>query len=411
MRKSRIGIILAVLGPGIITASVDNDAGGIAIYSIAGAHFGYHFLWTLLPIGLFLIVIQEMSARMGVVTGKGFADLIRENYGVKITFWLMVILFFTNYANAISEFAGVAAGFEIFGVSKYISVPIAALFVWLLIVKGTYSIVEKIFLFASLFYVTYAISAFMTGPDWGEVLTRTVVPSFEMKPGFIIMLVALVGTTIAPWMQFYLQSSVVEKGLHIEDYRVTKYDVIIGSFITVLVALFIMVACSMTLFPKGIKINDAQDAAMALMPLAGKYAGLIFAFGLINASLFAASILPLSTAYCICEGMGWEAGVNKTFKEAPQFMWLYTIIVIGGALIILIPKIPLIPIMVFSQVANGILLPFILIFILRLVNKRELMGDYVNSKGFNIIAWTCTVIMIILSAVMTIDLIVPGAIL
>lgn len=402
-----MAMILAILGPGIITASVDNDAGGIALYSIAGAHFGYVFLWTLLPIAVYLIIIQEMSARMGVATGKGFADLIRENYGVKITFYLMFFLFLTNVANAISEFAGVAAGFEIFGVSKYISVPAAAIFVWTLIVRGTYSSVEKIFLFASLFYFTYAISAFMTNPPWAEVLQQTVTPSFKFDPGYVVMFIGLVGTTIAPWMQFYIQSSVVEKGLRMEDYRVTRYDVIIGSFITVLVAMFIMVACSRTLFANGIRIESAKDAALALLPLAGDYAGLLFAFGLINASLFAASILPLSTSYCICEGMGWEAGVNKTFKEAPHFMWLYTVIVSVGAAVILIPDIPLIPIMVFSQVANGILLPFVLIFILKLINKKEIMGEYTNSTWFNILAWSCTVIMIALSVLFTLGVIFP----
>lgn len=408
IRNTRFWIILGIIGPGIITASVDNDAGGIAIYSIAGAHYGYMLLWTLIPIAVFLFVIQEMSARMGVVTGKGLADIVRESYGVKTTFYLMLFMFLTNVANTVSEFAGLAAGFEIFGVSRYVSVPLCAAAIWLLVIKGTYNVVEKVFLLASAFYLTYAVSAFMTQPEWSQVLEYAVKPSFKYDPSYILLLVGLVGTTISPWMQFYIQSSIVEKGLQVKEYKITRYDVVLGSVVTALVAFFIMIACAKTLFPADVRIESAKDAALALFPLAGKYAGGLFAFGLINASLFAASILPLSTAYSICEGMGWEAGVNKSFKEAPHFMWLYTFMIVVGALFILIPKIPLIPVMVFSQVVNGVILPVVLVFILKLINKKEIMGEHTNSKLFNVLALSCAGVMIILSLVMVMDMLFPS---
>ncbi len=300
---ARLTLMLAVIGPGVITANVDNDAGGITTYSLAGARFGYSLLWTLMPITVALIVIQEMCARMGVVTGKGLADLIREQFGVRVTFYIMAALLVTNLGNTIAEFAGVAAALEIFGVSKYLSVPAAALFVWWLIVYGTYRRVENVFLVACLFYVAYVVSGLMAHPPWGEVLVRMVVPEFHWRADYVVMLVGLVGTTIAPWMQFYLQSAVVEKGVRLADYRYTWYDVIVGCFIAVAVAMFIMVACAATLHQSHITIETAQDAAIALAPLAGKYCAALFAFGLFNASLFAASVLPLSTAYYVCEGV------------------------------------------------------------------------------------------------------------
>ncbi len=397
-------ILLSIIGPGIITANVDNDAGGIATYSIAGAHFGYSLLWSLIPITVALIVVQEMSARMGAVTGKGLAELIRENYGVKITFWLMVSLFICDLGNTAAEFAGWAASNELFGVSKYISVPIAALVVWLLVVKGSYRVVEKIFLVICLVYLVYIPAAILAKPDWTLVALNTMRPSFHFNNAYVVTLIGVVGTTIAPWMQFYLQSSVVEKGIRKEEYWASRIDVIVGCFLTDIIALFIIVSCAATLFPAGIKIESAKDAAVALAPLAGKYASVLFAVGLANASLFSASILPLATAYYICEGMGWEAGVSKTFKEAPQFMWLYTVLIAIGSMIVLIPKAPLIAIMWISQVINGIMLPFVLIFMLLLINKSALMEDYTNSKIFNKIAWATTVIMIALTGMFVVTM-------
>jgi Mn2+/Fe2+ NRAMP family transporter len=390
-------IFLAVVGPGIITSNVDNDAGGITTYSMAGAHFGYSLIWSLIPITLALIIIQEMSARMGVVTGKGLSDLIREHFGVRITFYLLVGLIITNFGNTIAEFAGIAASLEIFSVSKYLSVPAGAFLVWLLAVKGTYKSVEKIFLVACLFYVTYIISGFLVKPDWTAVKTNVLSPEFKFSPASFGMLIGLIGTTIAPWMQFYLQSAVVEKDIKVEDYKHSRADVIIGSFGVSIVAFFIIVVCAATLFKAGIRIETAKDAALALAPLAGKYCSVLFAFGLLNASLFAASILPLSTAYVVCEGMGWEEGVNKKFSEAPQFYGLYSLLIFLGAGVVLWPRIPLIPIMFISQVINGIVLPVILIFILILINNKKIMGNYTNKKSFDVLAWLVVVILIILS--------------
>lgn len=405
-RWKRVAIFLSIIGPGIITANVDNDAGGIATYSIAGAHFGYSLLWSLIPITIALVVIQEMSARMGAVTGKGLAELIRENYGVKITFWLMVFLFITDLGNTSAEFAGWAASNELFGINKYISVPIGAVMVWLLVVKGTYRIVEKVFLVICLVYLVYIPAAFLARPDWSAVALETIKPSFKFNNAYIVTLIGVVGTTIAPWMQFYLQSSVVEKGVRKEQYWASRIDVIFGCFMTDIVAFFIIVACGATLFKAGIKVDSAEAAAISLAPIAGKYASILFAVGLANASLFAASILPLATAYYICEGMGWEAGVNKTFKEAPQFMWLYTFLIAIGALIVLIPKAPLIAIMWVSQVVNGVMLPFVLIFMLSLINKKELMENYTNSRTFNRIAWSATIVMVVLTGMFVVTLFV-----
>ncbi len=398
--RKRMLVFLAVLGPGIITASVDNDAGGIATYSIAGAHFGYSLLWTLLPITAALIVVQEMVARMGVVTGKTLADLIREKFGVRPTVFLLAALVAANFGNIVAEFAGWAAALEIFGVTKYLSVPLGAAAVWFLVVKGTYRVVEKIFLAAATVYFTYAVSAWLGNPPWGTVARELVTPRFRAESAYLVMLIGMVGTTIAPWMQFYLQSAVVEKNIQIEDYSLCRLDVVMGCLVTDLVALSIIVACAATLFTAGVEIRDAKDAALALAPLAGKYASYLFAIGLANASLFSASILPLSTAYPVCEGMGWESGIDKDFRSAPHFFWLYTLLIVGGAATVLYPQAPLILIMLFSQVANGILLPFVLIFMLRLANDRELMGEHVNSRLLNGIAWTTTVVMILLTVLL-----------
>jgi Mn2+/Fe2+ NRAMP family transporter len=400
---------LAVIGPGIITANVDNDPGGITTYSLAGAHFGYKLLWTLIPITIALIIVQEICARMGAVTGKGLADLIRENFGLRSTFLLLVGLLFTNWANTVTEFAGVAAGAELLGVSKYISVPLAAVLVWLLVVKGSYKRVERVFLCASLFYITYIISGFLARPQWGDVFSQMLRPQgLVWNNTTIFMVIGMVGTTIAPWMQFYLQASIVEKGVTAKEYRISRWDVIVGCFVAAIVAFFIVAACGATLYPQGIRINDAHQAAEALGPLAGRYAKLLFAFGLLNAGIFAASILPLSTAYFVCEGMGWESGVNKDWTEAPAFFTLYSALILFGSMVVLIPKVSLVWLMVISQVLNGILLPVVLIYMLILSNDKRLMGQYTNSPVFNAIAWITTIVMSGLSIALLVSAVVPG---
>ena len=401
-------LFLAILGPGIITANVDNDAGGITTYSLAAANYGYAILWMMIPTTIALVVIQEMCARMGAVTGKGLSDLIRESFGVKVTFYVMIALLLTNMGNSISEFAGIAASLEIFGISKYISVPVCAVLVWLLIVKGSYKVVEKVFLVACLVYIAYPIAAFMAGPDWNVVLKATVTPTFKSDSAYLMTLIGIVCTTIAPWMQFYQQAAVVEKGITADQYNFSRIDVIFGCIMAIVVAFFMMVACASTIHIHGLKIETAADAALALKPLVGQYASTLFAFGLFNASLFGACILPLSTAYYICEGMGWESGVNKDFEQAPQFFWLFTIIIFVSAVLILIPNAPLMTIMFISQVVNGAVLPFVLFFMIMLINDRKLMGAFVNGPTFNIIAWVIVVVMIVLTCIMTLDMAVPG---
>lgn len=395
--RKRLLFFLSIVGPGIITANVDNDAGGITTYSLAGAHYGYGLLWSLIPITVLLIMVQEMVARLGVVTGKGLSDLIREEFGVKTTFLVLLALLLTNLGNIMAEFAGLAASLEILGVNRYIAIPAGGFLVWFLVVKGSYRFVEKVFLAACTIYLSYIISGFMAHPPWGGVFREMVQPRLQLDRPYVMMLIGVVGTTIAPWMQFYQQSSIVEKGIRIKDYRYVRWDVIIGCVMAVVVAFFIVVACAATLHVHRIPIRTAEDAAVALAPLAGKYASLLFALGLANASLFAASILPLSTAYVICEGMGWEAGINKDFREAPQFMWLYTGLIILGGGLVLIPGAPLILIMLLSQVINGLLLPFILIFILLLINKRKLMGTFKNSPLYNKLSWAAVGILVLLS--------------
>jgi NRAMP (natural resistance-associated macrophage protein)-like metal ion transporter len=398
-----LAVFFALFGPGIITSNVDNDAGGITTYSLAGSEFGLSLLWTLIPITLALIVIQEMCARMGVVSGKGLSDLIRERFGARATFYLMIALFLTNLGNAISNFAGVAASMEIFGVNKYVSVPLSAFFVWWLVVKGSYKSVEKAFLVACLFYISYIVSGFMVKPDWGDITSAFLTPTIELTPQYLTLAVGVVGTTIAPWMQFYLQSSVVDKGLKPEDYQYARMDVVFGSIIVNIVAFFIILLCAVTIHQAGIQIETAKDAALALAPLAGKYCTWLFAFGLLNASLFAASILPLSTAYTICEAFGWESSVNRKFAEAPQFYGLYSIMIILGAAVILFPDLPLIPIMFYSQVINGVLLPVILIFMLILVNDRRIMGKFTNGWVLNLISLITIAVLILLSGAMVIS--------
>lgn len=406
IRKRRILRFLAIMGPGIITASVDQDAGGITTYSLAGAQFGYGLLWSLFFIAIALAIVQEMGSRMGVVSGKGLAELIRERFGVRITFGVMVVLVLANLANTVSEFAGVAASLEIFGWSRYATVPLAALLASWLVVKGTYRLVERIFLGASLFYIVYLVSAFLAGPTWPTVLRQTVRPNFHIERDYITMLITLVGTTIAPWMQFYIQASVVDKGVRRQAYGYVKFDVWMGSLVASAVAFFIIVACGATLNTHGVRIETAEQAAMAIEPFAGQYATLLFGLGLLNASLFSAAIVPLSTAYAVCEGLGWDTGIDRSFHEAPGFFSIYLSMVGAGALLILWPRAPLITIMYLSQTLNGILLPAVLVFMLLLVNDQTIMGARVNSPAHNLIAWGTAFLMVMLTLLLLVTSIV-----
>jgi Mn2+/Fe2+ NRAMP family transporter len=396
--RRRLTLLLAVVGPGLITSNVDNDAGGITTYTQAGAHYGYLLLWSLIPMTIALYVTEEMCARMGVITGKGLSDLIREEFGFRSTFFVMVTGFLVDLANVVAEFAGVAAAMELFHVSKYISVPIAAFLVWILVLRGTYRQVEIIFFLACGFYVTYIISAIMAKPDWLTAAKMTVIPSMQFDSSYLVMLTGLIGTTIAPWQFFYLQAGFVEKKVSARQYPQARADVLLGSISCMVIVFFIIVCTAATLHAKGmIYITEARDAASALIPLAGPWAGYLFAFGLLNASLFAASILPLSTAHVICEGLGFEAGIDHKFKEARIFYSLYTVLIVVGAGVVLLPRAPLWKILIFSQVGNGIWLPFVVIFILLLVNRKDLMGEYVNTLTFNIVAWITAIAMIVLT--------------
>lgn len=406
--RVRLALLLAVVGPGIITANVDNDAGGITTYSVAGAHYGYSLLWMMPLVALALIIIQEMSARLGIVTGKGLADLIRESMGIRATAFILTVLVFANLANTVSEFAGVAASLEIFGISKYISVPLAAAVAWLLIVKANYRSVERIFLLASALYLAYVASGFMARPEWGAVAAASVTPSFRFDAGYVTIFVTIIGTTIAPWMQFYQQSSIIDKGLKITDMAYERLDVIIGSLFAVVVAAFITIACAATLFTHGLTIETAKDAAVALRPLAGTYAAALFALGLLNASVFSAAVLPLSTAYVVCEAFGWEAGVSRNWREAPIFFIIYTALIAVGAAIILLPIKSLVQTMLASQTLNGVLLPFVLIVMLRLVNDRRLMGRFVNGRLANAVSWGMVVVLILLTVILVMASVFPN---
>jgi Mn2+/Fe2+ NRAMP family transporter len=407
--RTRILLFLAVLGPGFITANVDNDPNGILTYSQAGAQFGYSLLWTIIPITLALIIVQEMCARMGVVTGKGLSDLIREEFGLRMTFIVMVLLIIVNFGNIIGEFAGIAGSLQLFHLSKYISVPVCAALVWLLAVRGDYKSVEKVFLTASVFYIAYIITGVLSGPSWRTAIVATIkLPSHAIwvQHDYVYMVVGVIGTTIAPRMQFYLQSSIVEKGVSVKNYAATRLDVIVGSIFTDVVAWFIIVACAATLWAHGMgNISMPADAAETMKPLAGPYAFLLFAFGLFNASFFAASVLPLSTAYTVCEGLGLESGIDKAFRQAPFFYWLYTLLIAGGAAIVLIPNFPLVQFAIFSQTLNGILLPIVIVFMLLLINRKDLMGRHINSRWFNLAAWLTAITVSVLSLIYIFQLI------
>lgn len=400
--RRHIAVFFAVIGPGFITAMVDNDAGGIFTYSQAGARYGYLPLWTLAPITLLLVVTQEMCARMGAVTGKGLSDLIREEFGLRTTFFVMMLLVLTNLTNVMANFAGVASSLELFGISRYLTVPAAAAGVWLLVVKGTYERVEKVFLAASSVYICYVISGFLVKPDWTQAAIYSVRPVLMLEPGYLTMLVGMVGTSVAPWMQFYLQAAVVEKGITAREYAESRLEVIVGCIAMTVIAFFIIVACAGAIHDVAPRdIQDATDAALGLKPF-GQYAFLLFAIGLFNASLFAACILPLSTAYSVCEGLGFESGVNKGFREAPVFYWLFTLLIVIGGGVILIPGFPLVKMILLSQVINGALLPLVLIYMILLVNKERLMKKWRNTRFYNFVGWTSVVILIGLTVALVI---------
>lgn len=407
-RWKKFALFMSIMGPGIITANIDNDASGITTYSVAGARFGYGLLWTLIPTTIALVVIQEMIARMGIVTGKGLSDLIREKYGVKTAFFMMLGLLIANFGNTVANLAGWAASMEILGLSKYIMIPAGAIVIWMLVTRGSYWFVEKILLVACLIYFGYVISGIMAKPEWIPVLKSTVVPQIHWNSEYVMLSIAIIGTTITPWMQFYLQSSIAEKGIKKEHYKMSRIDVVVGCFITDIISFFIIVACGTLLFPHGIRVQEASEAAIALRPLAGDYAYLIFALCLANASLLGAIIVPLATAYYICEAMGWEAGVNKTFNEAPQFMWIYTLTIGLASIVILIPNAPLVFFMVLSAFVNGLLLPFVLIYALLLVNDKKLMGDYTNPKSYNYISWGTIIAIVGLTLFLIVTNILPS---
>jgi len=402
-RLKTIVLFMAVIGPGIITAMVDNDAGGITTYSVAGASFGYGLLWSLIPVTFFLIIIQEMCVRIGIVSGKGLSDLIRESYGAKVTFYILMGLLFANLATIIANFSGIAGSLEIFHIPRYLSVPFFAIVVWLLVTKGTYKSVEKIFLFAAVIYLAYIISGFLAKPDWSDVAGNLLKPTFVFSKNYLLTLIGIIGTTITPWMQFYIQASVVEKGIKVENYKFAKWDVITGSIVSDVISFFIIIASAATLFVHGVSIETASDAAVALEPFAGRFAELLFAVGLLNASVLAAMVVPISTSYSICEGLGFESGVNKTFRQAPWFYGIFTALLIIGSIPAMLPNTPLIKVMLFSQVINGVLLAPVLIFILLLVNKKWLMGEYVNKPWYNFAAWTAVGILTCLSVVLVVS--------
>jgi len=399
-------LFLAVIGPGVITGSVDNDAGGITTYSVAGASYGYHLLWTLIPSFVLLLVVQEMNARMGTVTGKGLADLMRENFGLKVTFVIFIGLVIADIGNTATEFAGVAGSMTIFGVSKYISVPIVAVGVWLLVSKGNYRTAERIFLFFSFCLLSYIVSAILAKPDWAKVGASLVKPQMHFDVPYLSMVLGIIGTTVAPWMQFYMQSAVIEKGIKVENYRYEVWDVIVGCVATIVVAFFIMVACAATLNVNGVVINEAKDAAMSLKPFAGHLAAQLFAFGLFVASVFSAAILPLATAFYVCEAFGFEAGINKRIREAPQFYALFGSIMAIAVVIILIPGAPLIGITIWTQVLNAMMLPVVLISMIRMVNNKKIMGTHVNNGFQNAVGWTSTVVLLALTATLLISQVV-----
>ncbi len=407
-RRPRLLAYLAIVGPGVITAAAGNDAGGIATFASVGADYGYRLLWLLIPLTISLGIVQEMCARMGAVTGKGLSDLIREKFGVRWTAFVMLALLVANGGVTISEFVGIAAALELLSVPRFISVPIAAIAIWWLIVKGTYQRVERVFLAMSLVFLAYVVSAFLAHPPWLTVAREVVRPHFDLTPAFLFTFVAVIGTTISPYMQVFIQSSVVEKGLRAENYRVMKIDVWVGTIFAILIVFFIVISTAATLNVHGEHVESAAAAARGLRPLAGPYAEMLFAIGLFGASMLAAGVLPLATAYSISEAFGFEKGVSSSFREAPIFLGVFTFLVVLGATVAMLPGLSLIHVLIVTQVINGILLPVILIAVLKLVNNRELMGTHVNGPIYNIAAWLTTIIVSLLSIMVIISTLFPN---
>jgi NRAMP (natural resistance-associated macrophage protein)-like metal ion transporter len=406
-RRRSLFAYFAIIGPGVITASAGNDAGGIATFASIGADYGYRLLWLLIPLTISLGIVQEMCARMGAVTGKGLSDLIRERFGVRWTAFVMLALLVANGGVTVSEFVGIAAALELIGVARYISVPIAAVAIWWLIVKGTYQRVERVFLAMSLVFLGYVVSAFLAHPPWGTIAREIVRPHFDFTPAFLFSFVAVIGTTISPYMQVFIQSSVVEKGVRAENSRFTKIDVWVGTVFAILIVFFIVISTAATLHVKGEHVESAAQAASALRPLAGPYASILFAVGLFGASMLAAGVLPLATAYSISEAFGFEKGVSSTFREAPIFIGVFTFLVVLGATVAVMPGLSLIHVLIVTQVINGVLLPVILIAVLKLVNNRELMGNQVNGVFYNIAAWLTTIIVSLLSLLVILTTLFP----
>lgn len=408
--RERLALFSAIMGPGIITAFADNDAGGIATYSSAGAKYGYGLLYVLFISALVLAVVQEISARTGAVTGRGLSDLIREQYGVKWTFFAMVVLLIANLGTTVSEFSGIATSFEIFGVSRYISVPIVAALVWWLVIRADYAKIEKVFFALCVTFFSYVISGFIVSPPWQEVFTSAVTPAFSHHADYLLMVVGIIGTTITPWGQYYIQASIVDKGITAKNYKYTRWDVLIGVFFTGFIAFFIILTTAATLNVNGISIETAKDAAIALEPVAGKYATILFAVGLLGASMLAAFILPLSTAYAVCEAFGFERGISKSAKEAPVFFGLYAVIILFSAGMVLWPGLSLYHVMLATQVVNGILLPPVLAFMVLIASNSKIMGEYANSRLYNAVAWTFMVVLSLLTLLLLASAISPTSV-
>ena len=411
LNRKNIGLLLSVIGPGIIVMMADNDAGGIATYSSAGARYGYRILWILVPASVLMFMVQEMNARMGVVTGKGLADLIREEFSLRLTALIMLAMFIANYSNTVSNFAGIAASSELFGIPRFFAVPVASLLVWLIVLKGNYKKTEMVFLLVSIVYVAYLVSAFLAKPDWGEVAKGAFVPSWQWDASYIIMAVTMIGTTVAPWEDFFQQSSVVDKGLGAKDLRFEQIDTALGSVFLTISAAAIVICCAAAFFNKpgvgATQITSAEQAAKALAPVAGKYASYLFAFGLLFASLFSATIMPLTTTYMVCEAFGWERGLDRSFREAPRFYVIYTFLVWGSAAVILIPGMPLVAIMILSQTINGLILPVILTCMLRIVRNRELMGSFTYGDLYYRVVWVTVGLLYVLDFLVLASTILP----
>lgn len=402
-KDNKLLFILSIIGPGLITVNAGNDAGGIATYATVGASYGYKMLWGLLLITFSLAVIQEMNARMAVVTGKGLSDLIRENYGVSWSFFAMAVLFVANLGVCVGDFAGIAASLELFGISKYITVPLMAFLVWFLITRGSYKKTERVFLAFTFIFFTYIITCFKVHPNWNEVFKATVTPSVNFNKDYILTFIGMIGTTITPYMQFYLQSSVVDKGLGIEQYKYEKLDVYLGAIWGNLVSFFIIVCTAVTLFKAGIRISSAEQAALALKPLAGNFATILFAIGLFGASVLATMVIPLSTTYAICEASGFESGLDNSYGEAPAFYGIFTFMIVFSSALVLIPNLSLVGIMLVTQQVAGMLCPVILVFMVLLTNNKEIMGKYVNNKFQNMIIWITVIFIAALSVILFIS--------